>query len=120
MWRSSGRTQSRGCRWLAGDVWEFADLDGYETPIKDGYLNDVFAGDLNNDGRKDLVFLETEKNYIDLVLFDSNHKLVPADRWQAFEQHTFRNRNAGQPEPREAAGGGCNRRREERFDRRHP
>ncbi len=88
---------------LAGDVWEFTDLDGYETPIKDGYLNDVIAGDLNNDGRKDLVFLETEKNYIDLVLFDASHKLVPADRWQAFEQHTFRNRSAGRPEPREAA-----------------
>ncbi len=32
---------------LAGDVWEFTALDGYDTPIKDGYLNDVVAGDLN-------------------------------------------------------------------------
>jgi hypothetical protein len=87
---------------LAGDVWDFTALDGYETPIKDGFLNDVVAGDLTGDGRKDLVFLETAKNYLDLVAFDSNHKLVPADRWQVFEQHTFRARDNALPEPREA------------------
>jgi hypothetical protein len=87
---------------LAGDVWELAALDGYDTPIKDGYLNDVVAGDLNHTGRKDLVFLETGKNYLDLVTFDSHHKLVPANRWQVFEQHTFRGAANALPEPREA------------------
>jgi len=87
---------------LAGDVWELTALDGYDTPIKDGYLNDVVAGDLDNSGRKDLVFLETAKNYLDIVSFDSHHKLVPANRWQVFEQHTFRGRTDALPEPREA------------------
>ena len=87
---------------LAGDVWELAALDGYDTPIKDGYLNNVVAGDLNHTGRKDLVFLETGKNYLDLVTFDSHHKLVPANRWQVFEQHTFRGAANALPEPREA------------------
>jgi hypothetical protein len=87
---------------LAGNVWELTALDGYDTPIKDGYLNDVIAGDLNNAGRKDLVFLETAKNYLDLVVFDSHHKLVPANRWQVFEQHTFRGAANAVPEPREA------------------
>ena len=87
---------------LAGEVWELTALDGYDTPIKDGYLNDVVAGDLSNTGRKDLIFLETAKNYLDLVLFDAHHKLVPADRWQVFEQHTFRGRTDALPEPREA------------------
>ena len=87
---------------LAGEVWKFTTLDGYDTPIKDGYLNDVVAGDLSNSGRKDLVFLETAKNYLDIVSFDSHHKLVPANRWQVFEQHTFRGRNDAMPEPREA------------------
>jgi hypothetical protein len=86
---------------LAGDVWELTALDGYDTPIKDGYLNDVVAGDLSHIGRKDLVFLETAKNYLDLVIFDSHHKLVPANRWQVFEQHTFRGRTDALPEPRE-------------------
>ncbi len=87
---------------MQGSVWELTELDGYETPIKDGHLGDVTSGDLNNDGRKDLVFLETAKNYLDLVLFDEHHKLVPANRWQVFEERTFRNRRSDLPEPREA------------------
>jgi hypothetical protein len=87
---------------LAGDVWDFTALDGYETPIKDGFLNDVVSGDLNGNGRKDLVFMETAKNYLDLVGFSAHHKLVPLDRWQVFEQHTFRARDNAMPEPREA------------------
>jgi len=88
---------------LHGDVWQLTELDGYETPIKDGHLGDVTSGDLNNDGRKDLVFLETAKNYLDLVIFNEHHKLVPANRWQVFEERTFRNRRSDLPEPREAA-----------------
>ena len=87
---------------LAGDVWEFTALDGYDTPIKDGFLNDVIAGDLTGTGRKELVFMEVAKNYLDLVRFDSNHKLVPDERWQVFESHTFRGTSNALPEPREA------------------
>ena len=87
---------------LGGDVWDLVELDGYETPIKDGQLHDVVSGDLNQDKRKDLVFLETAKNYLDLVIFDANRKLVPATRWQVFEERTFRGRRGDQPEPREA------------------
>jgi FG-GAP-like repeat len=87
---------------LAGDVWDLTVLDGYDTPIKDGYLNDVTAGDLNCSGRKQLVFMETAKNYLDIVFFNSKHKLVPGDRWQVFEQHTFRGADDAVPEPREA------------------
>jgi len=87
---------------LGGDVWELTALDGYDTPIKDGYLNDVIAGDLNRSGRKDLVFLETVGNHIDVVAFDAHHKLVPANRWRVFEKHTFRGAANALPEPREA------------------
>ena len=90
--------------WLAfdGKVWEMQELDGYETPIKDGRLMDVVTGDLNNDGRKDLVFLETAKNHIDIVTFEAPHHLKPSDRWQVFEERTFRSRRGDAPEPREA------------------
>jgi hypothetical protein len=88
---------------LTGQSWELTELDGYETPIRNGYLNDVISGDLNNDGRKDLVFMETARNYLDLVLFTADHKLVPANRWQVFEERTFRSRRNDLPEPREAA-----------------
>ena len=86
---------------LAGDVWELTRLDDYDTPIKDGFLNDVIAGDLTGGGRKQLIFMETSKNHLDLVIFDARRKLVPGDRWQVFEQHTFRGRDNAMPEPRE-------------------
>jgi hypothetical protein len=90
--------------WLpfSGQVWDVRELDGYETPIKDGRLGDVVTGDLNQDGRKDLVFLETAKNHLDIVTFEQGGKLVPANRWQVFEERTFRNRRGDGAEPREA------------------
>lgn len=87
---------------LRGKVWEFAELDGYETPIKDGYLHDVLSGDLNQDGRRELIFLETAKSYIDIVTFEKPNNLVPANRWQVFEERTFRSRRNDLSEPREA------------------
>jgi len=94
-----------GVAWkqFSGDTWELAELDGYETPIKDGFLHDITLGDLNQDGRRDLVFLETTKAYVDLVTFEKPHRLVPALRWQVFEERTFRQRRPIEiPEPREA------------------
>ena len=88
---------------LAGDAWELTKLDDYDTPIKDGFLNDVVTGDLTGGGRKQLVFMETAKNHLDLVQFYKNRKLVPGDRWKVFEQHTFRGRDNALPEPRECA-----------------
>ena len=88
---------------LAGDVWKLTRLDDYDTPIKNGFLNDLIAGDLNGSGRKQLIFMETAKNNLDLVSFDKNRKLVPAARWQVFEQHTFRGAQNALPEPRECA-----------------
>ena len=87
---------------LQGQTWDFVELDGYETPIRDGRLTDVVSGDLNGDGRKDLVFLETAKNYLDPGYFEPPATLVPAKRWQVFEQRTFRTRRTTAPEPREA------------------
>ena len=88
---------------LAGDVWQLNKLDEYDTTIKDGFLADLIAGDLLGNGRKQIVFMETAKNHLDLVQFDANRKLVPGDRWQVFEQHTFRGAQNAIPEPREAA-----------------
>jgi hypothetical protein len=95
---------ANGVAWMQfqGKVWELKELDGYETPIKDGRLHDVVSGDLNHDGRKDLVFLEVAKNHLDVVMYDKPHQLVPANRWQVFEERTFRSRRNDSAEPREA------------------
>jgi len=88
---------------FSGEVWDLTEMDGYETPIRDGWLHDVTSGDLNSDGRKDLVFLETARNYVDLVQFDPPNGLVSGNRWPVFEERTFRQRRSEVPEPREAA-----------------
>ncbi|MCL5097755.1 MAG: VCBS repeat-containing protein, partial [Candidatus Omnitrophica bacterium] len=56
----------------------------------------------NQDGVKDLVFLETAKNHLDLVAYEPPRRLVPANRWRVFEERTFRGRRSEAPEPREA------------------
>jgi hypothetical protein len=88
---------------LAGETWRLLKLDDYDTPIKDGYLNDMIAGDLTGAGRKQVIFMESAKHHLDLVQFDVGHKLVSGDRWQVFEQHTFRAAQNAIPEPRESA-----------------
>lgn len=85
-----------------GDVWELVERDGYETSIRNGFLQDVISGDLNQDRVKDLVFLETAENHIDIVSFEPPHHLAPANRWRVFEERTFRSRRREVPEPREA------------------
>jgi hypothetical protein len=85
-----------------GRAWELTGLDDYETPIKDGFLNDIVSGDLNHDKLKDLVFLETAKNHLDLVAFVPPRTLQAADRWRVFEERTFRSRRGDVAEPREA------------------
>ncbi len=67
---------------LSGDVWGLSKLDFYDTPIKDGYLNDLVAGDLTGRGRKQLVFMETARNYLDLVVLTKDRKLGPGDRYR--------------------------------------
>jgi hypothetical protein len=87
---------------FAGEAWELAELGSYETPIKDGYLMDVVSGDLDQDGLRDLVFLETAKHHVDLVRFSPPRELMGAVRWQVFEERTFRGRGGDMAEPREA------------------
>lgn len=101
---SIGLVAANAVAWLpvAGEVWELTVLDSYETPIRNGFLNDVISGDLNADGRQELVFLETGRNHLDVVWFTPGHKLLPGDRWPVFEQKTFRGRSGEMPEPREA------------------
>lgn len=93
-----------GLGWLplSGVSWQLKELDGYETPIKDGHMDEIALGDLNSDGRKDVIFLETRKNHIDIASYSVSEKLIPGNRWQVFEERTFRSRRNDGTEPREA------------------
>ncbi len=86
---------------FGGAAWQLEELSGYETPIKDGFLTDMFAGDVDHDGHKELVFLETARNHVDIVTVDPSGHLGEGDRWRVFEERSYRNRRAEASEPRE-------------------
>jgi hypothetical protein len=87
---------------FGGKVWDLAEMDSYETTIKEGRLTDVVSGDLDQDGLRDLVFLETAKNRVELVKFLASGQMDPVLNWRVFEERTFRGRRGEGLEPREA------------------
>lgn len=86
---------------FGGSTWQLEELSGYETPIKDGFLTDLVSGDVDHDGHKELVFLESARNHVDIVTVDSAGHLGEGDRWRVFEERTYRNRRPEASEPRE-------------------
>ena len=75
----------------------------YETKIKDGIYGHLAAGDINSDGRVDIVMVEYQHNHIEILALDSQGKPIPAMRFKLFEQKGYRDRKRGKAsvEPRE-------------------
>jgi len=63
----------------------------YETKIKDGVYGNLIAGDINSDGRDDIIMVEYNRNYIEILALDNELKPIPAMRFKVFEQKSFRN-----------------------------
>ena len=63
----------------------------YETKIKDGVYGNLIAGDINSDGRPDIIMVEYNRNHIEILALDSELKPIPAMRFKVFEQKSFRN-----------------------------
>ncbi len=78
---------------------------GYETKIKDGIYGNLAAGDINSDGRTDIIMVEYGRSHIEILALDAGIKPVPAMRFKIFEQKSYRDAKAGRPkasaEPRE-------------------
>lgn len=77
---------------------------GYETKIKDGSYGNLTAGDINSDGRPDIIMVEYKNNHIEILALDSETKPIPAMRFKVFEQKSYRDtkgRGKAGVEPRE-------------------
>ena len=75
----------------------------YETKIKDGLYGHLTTGDINSDGRVDIIMVEYNRDHIEILALDSQNKPIPAMRFRIFEQKGYRSEkrsNAG-VEPRE-------------------
>jgi hypothetical protein len=76
----------------------------YETKIKDGTYGNLTAGDINSDGRTDIIMVEYRGNHMEILALDAGAKPVPAMRFMIFEQKSYRDskgRTKSTVEPRE-------------------
>lgn len=62
----------------------------YETKIKNGVYGNIAAGDINSDGKTDIVMLDYNQNHIEILTFDSKSNLIPAMRFKVFERKVYR------------------------------
>jgi len=77
---------------------------GYETEIKDGEYGNLTAGDINGDGRPDIVMVEYRHKHIEILALDWQFKPIPAMRFKMFEEKGYRDeerQGEGRVEPRE-------------------
>ncbi len=75
----------------------------YETKIKDGVYGNLVIGDINSDGRADIIMVEYNRNHIEILVLDSEMKPIPAMRFKVFEQKSYRDsqKRSKSGEPRE-------------------
>jgi hypothetical protein len=76
----------------------------YETKIKDGIYGNLAAGDINSDGRTDIIMVEYGHSHIEILALDADEKPVPAMRFKIFEEKSYRDsksRPKASGEPRE-------------------
>jgi hypothetical protein len=77
---------------------------GYETRIKDGAYGNLVSGDINSDGKPDIVMVEYKRNHVEILTLDNQQKPIPAMRFKVFEQKSYREAKAhaqSSVEPRE-------------------
>jgi len=75
----------------------------YETKIKDGVYGNLATGDINSDGKNDIVMVEYKNNHIEILTLDNEQKPIPAIRFKLFENKSYRDEkyNKASVEPRE-------------------
>ncbi len=87
-----------------GNVTEhLAQQFSYETKIKDATYGNITVGDINSDGRTDIVMVDYKRNHIEILALDAGKPLA-AMRFKVFEQKSYRaakGRSKVSVEPRE-------------------
>ncbi|MCA9015753.1 MAG: VCBS repeat-containing protein, partial [Planctomycetaceae bacterium] len=78
------------------------EVASFESKLPQAYFTDSVAGDLNGDGRSDLVILDTRTNHVEILNFGAKHGLRHALNFKVFEEKTFSRSNSTGVNPREA------------------
>jgi hypothetical protein len=78
------------------------DLASFESQLEKIYPTDIIAGDLNGDGKVDLVMTDTRSHFVELLQYRPESGLQHALYFRIFEQKSFRNDEEGSgTDPRE-------------------
>lgn len=93
-----------GIAYAAKPDRELKEIASYETQIRKGKLFDMVPGDLNSDGKLDILLLEPLMHHLEIVAWEPEGKIRRAIAWRVFEEKTFRQASRSN-EPREAVIG---------------
>jgi hypothetical protein len=83
-------------------------ISSYETPNSRAKLADSAIGDLNADGRPDILTMDAQMHTLEILSVQSGLKLKRALSWPVFEEKTFRQSSGRSIEPREIVIGDVN------------
>ncbi|WP_339727513.1 VCBS repeat-containing protein [uncultured Gimesia sp.] len=78
------------------------EVASFESKLPQAYFTDSVAGDLNSDGRADLVILDTRTHHVEILNFGAKRELKHALNFKVFEEKTFSRSNRAGVNPREA------------------
>ncbi len=71
----------------------------YESSIKDARLMKIASGDVNHDGRADLVVIDAKDHFVEILTFGPDESLVRGNKFRVFAKKQYHGRNSGAPEP---------------------
>ena len=78
------------------------ELASYETKLENVHISDIVGGDLNGDGRPDVVLVDTRSQFVEILDYDTQAGLRHALAFKVFEAKTLSGSEDVGSEPREA------------------
>lgn len=74
----------------------------FESKLENTFFADVVAGDVNGDGKTDVVLIDTRSHFVEIVNYDPTKGLRHALHFKVFESKSFGNDDDSGTEPRES------------------
>ena len=81
--------------------FKLQELASFESKLKDVFLMDLVAGDLNNDGKPDVAVFDSRTHLIEILAYQGEKGLVHAIQFKVFESKSFQRSSDSGFQPRE-------------------